>query len=220
MPYPTGQDLRDYVVSCGLILADPAQEDASETYIDYDTMQAAANADFEDLVSRTFIATEQTLYFNPGDFSKAGILMLYQDVVSVSSLTILGVSKSQGPTADYILGPKENAIQKRPYFQIRLNAPQYLYQLYPQQPNSVVVVAMCGYSTDVPANAFKAMLAQGAISIYPQLALMISGGLMLMNQKNTREEYSHYADQGPLSTERKAWEKTVATAQSYFGRTW
>lgn len=209
--YPNGDDLRDFITSAGLLLADPDKEEEWEAFVDWNSIQAAANESFETATGRKFLAQIATRSFR----APRGLhLSLGLDLVSLSALTVGGVALVAD--TDFFLGPDGQDLLGRPFFEIEFVRP---ILAAPTPPKPIAITGPWGFSVAVPEGAWNGMLQQAAVTVSPQLALSISQGLMVWARGDSREEYSHYLDQGPLSTETKRWQTNITASVAGYLRT-
>ena len=201
--YPQGPDLQGFLepvaAACRITLP---------TSIDYQQRIDQARQTFEQQIGRVLLATSQTRRFDPPT-NVRGIVDLRTDLVSVTSLTVQGAAKVEG--TDYLLEPYNSAQDGKPYRWIEfLSGIYWRFPLYVELRRSVVIVGMFGYALGVPTLGYDAILAQGAIDCYPDLALAISRGLQMKRQGDTEEMYARGKGNGPLFEEMISWQARVA----------
>lgn len=205
MPQPTGEDFANYLIGTGLLLTNETEE--WSRYIDLEKHVNAAYLNFQHLTGRKFIAVTETRRFDPPTNANQ-TLDLGADIVSVTSLTVNGVAKTEG--TDFLLSPQNNDKEGRPFFMVEFLTGVFTRPIPASQRRCVAINGAWGFSLDVDDLVAECIFAGASILAYPQLALAISKGVMLWADKNERVEFSHYADQGPLTSERKAWKETWA----------
>lgn len=126
-----------------------------------------------------FLAASATRYFDPPGGSPRGfaspkggsnVLRFDCGLVSLTSLSVAGVSKTQG--TDFWLKPANKAASGKPYEWAEFSAPLY------GKPNDVVVVGSWGYSATVPDDAWNAVLELAAAIAVAGPNVKASGGVL------------------------------------------
>lgn len=226
--YPTGDDLRAYVASLGVI--DPDELTDELDAMDPDAKVAAAREEFERRTGWTPSiedATDQTRYFDPpgpdglahswGAWRAGGQeLDLAADGPGLLSLTELrvGVSTQSDGDAlveneDFFLKPYNAALNGRPFESVLFAS------VRGGAPRSIRIAGRWGFGARVPEDVWQAVLHQAAFLCYPEIALAISRGLY--SSKDQDHEVRYGSARGPaVSEESRDWrDRFEATVSRY-----
>ena len=205
--YPDGTALQDFLqpVADALRVTLPAG-------IKYQSRIDSAKQKFEGVIGRRILATTQTRSFDP-PISPRLLLDLRTDLLSVSSLTIQGVA--QVAATDYWLEPFDAPQDGKPYRRVEFAVARWGWAGPPITAalrRCIVITGSWGYSATVPDQVYDAILAQGAIDCYPELALAVSRGLQMKREGDVEAMYARGKGNGPLFEEMSAWQLRVADA--------
>ncbi len=203
--YPDGTALQDFLqpVADALRITLPAG-------INYQSRIDSARQKFEGQIGRRILATTQTRSFDP-PISPRLLLDLRTDLLSVSTLTVQGVA--QVADTDYWLEPFDATQDGKPYRRVEFAVARWGYAGSPITAalrKCIVIAGLWGFSATVPDQGYDAILAQGAIDCYPELALAVSHGLQMKREGDVEAMYARGKGNGPLVEEMTAWQGRVA----------
>ncbi len=201
---PDAEDLRAFLGPVMIVLGRnlPAT-------IDYQTRIDAARNYIEGQIGRTLLPSTQTRKYDPPTNVRA-TLDLQADFLSISSLTVQG--KAFVADTDYILEPYNADVDGKPFRWIVFLQPTWPFPILLAQRRSVVITGVVGMAATMQAQAWDAILCQGAINCYPELALSISRGRQMQKEGDVEEMYARGQNTGPLLEEREAWALRVSQA--------
>lgn len=209
--YPTGTDVSTALVAAGVISTMPTEQDK---LLMLDTFAGDAKIAWEDATGwHPFLAdtatSSRTFYPqgpNKGEDlygTRMGgdrVMRLHDGLLSCTSLTI-GISPSDAGTLltehdDYYLEPVEAAIKHRPYEHIRFAARMW------GLPESVEIVGRWGFWSEVPEDAWLAILYRGMMSAIDMVAAGMTGGA---TQIKLGESTFVFSDKGAFTAQKTAW---------------
>lgn len=211
--YPTAGDLVNFLKAAGF------QDAAGDGFAALDPagkVQAAIDAWEEAADWLPFLSpgVVQTRTFDPpgpparrGGFSSlrggGTRLFLGAGLLTPPVVTVAGVQYEAG--FQYLMRPDNAPLKGKPYTWI-----EFLVAVQ-GRAGDIAVSGVWGYSLSVPAQAWTAILAQSTALCAPQLALLVSRGVIERKAGDEMEKYSA-AGVTPLSAERGMWEAQFAEA--------
>lgn len=146
MPYPTGTDLADYLVSIGVI--DSVPGDLTR----YNEIMEAAWQGFEkDTNWAPFLNEDdepETKYYDPNGGNQ---LVIPEGIIVLDSVTVNDVEKTEG--TDYWLKPANSTPKTVIQFRSCISG----------LPNTIEVSAQYGYTDTLPSLVKNGLLAKGAV---------------------------------------------------------
>lgn len=214
MTYPVGDELAEFLVSCGMLsngLTD------IQKFIDFDGAMSAASAEFERLTGYLpFLSsgTEQTRVFDgPG----CSLLQLRSGLLSMSSLVINTVTYTVNQ--QFVLQPTDAPERGLPYtyldfgsgwnsgdwnigseFQLGAGSLVGLGTLGSGR-RAISVTGVWGFCLTLPADVRQALLSWGAARVAPRLMHSITGGLKQQKAGNDSWTWS----ESMFSAQINAW---------------
>lgn len=209
--YPTATDLQTYVTDSGL---------TAPTNFDFQSKVDSAVKEWEERTGWfPFLAQkgDETFkldqtdrgwgwgtgwgYFGGGFGTwRAGtrILDLECGVLSITSMSINGVYLKEG--CDYRLLPLNARRQGWPFTCIDFMGYSFAWSI--AGASEVTIVARCGFCTELPADAWQAILRRAFAEAVPQLSMNISGGLLERRRGDEQQRFGGPGNASPLAKER------------------
>lgn len=155
MPFPTGAELAQFLVDAGVLASVPGDLDL------YESIAEQSRLEFErDTGWSPFLATGETRYWDPNGTT---LLDPGVGILSVACLELGG--EEQTLNSDYWLLPYNGF----PKTLIRFASP------LAGEPRSVSIVGTFGYASEIPQDAYRAVITHGAA--LATAVLYGSGGL-------------------------------------------
>ena len=187
MPYPTSDDLRQYLNSASL-LSDST--DASVVAgLKLDVCISAAIKNFESDAGRTMIAVQQTRKFDPPKWGTK-VLNLNADLASGSSFTVSIAGSTKTKDTDYYMIPSTSEYDGNPYAAIEFPVPWTNYSI---ARKAIQITGYWGFAADIPNDAYIAILAGGAALAVPAIQRAVSQGLIERKEGDTDYKYAENA---------------------------
>ena len=152
MAYPTATNLRDHLVTVG-ILADASDPLAAE--LNLDLKVAAAISWIESLTHRKFSSTSSVRYFDAPKYG-GDTLHFDDDLLSVSSVTLDGQVLVDGTNYDLL------PYNETPKYGLKFITIPVIDSLWGVAQKSVAVSGTWGVAANCPADIFQAILILGA----------------------------------------------------------
>lgn len=160
-----------------------------------------------------FLAGTQTRYFDPpGPLRSPGmlgggfVLRLSNGLVSVSSLTIAGVSKTAD--TDFFLKPYNAPNDFKPYERIKFACAVY------GQPKSIVITGAWGYGAAIPDDAWLGVLDLACAMCRPEVDMALTPGAVI--KWNIRDKGETLSENATKAL--NEWVETANTAIRLFLR--
>lgn len=218
--YPDNDDLNEFLAAAGF--ADRSGQDFAGLDLP-NKIQAAIDAWEQGSEWLPFLSpgvVQTRLFDPPGPPARRGDafsslrgggtrLFIGAGLLALSSVAVAGAEYVQG--VQFVLRPDNAALKGKPYTFIEFLVPPLA------RMGDVAVAGVWGYSLSVPAQVWTAILAQAAALCAPQLALLVSRGLV---ERKSGDEMEKFAVSGltPIAAERRMWEAQFAQALEDFGR--
>ncbi len=217
-----GSDVQNHVLSLGVTTSLSTGNWGS---IDFDNAARVAVATIEEMIGRKFTpgATPSARLFDPPSNPNKGVISLRTDLCSASSVTITGGGSAMVLNTDFFLGP-DNSDQmlnsegiSLPWSWVEFLNYLPFGNLYTSRKTISITGLWC-YATVVPETVWKAELAQAMKTIYPEMAMHISKGLLMWREGDVQEEYGRGVGSGPFATEKLIWDGLIQNAASGYKR--
>ena len=130
-------------------------------------------------------------------------------LLTPSAVSVAGVAYDAG--VQYVLRPDNASLKGRPYTSLEFLVPPLA------RMGDVAVSGVWGYCLACPARVRGAVLAKAAALCAPQLALLISRGLV---ERKAGDEAERFSASGvtPIAAERRMWEAEFDRAVLDLGR--
>lgn len=218
--YPTAAQIEGFIASLGILSSDDLT--ALLVNLDLAAIAEAAQSAWEaDTGWRPFLrdASPVSRRFDPPGPNRtwwlrggAHRLELGAGLLEATAF-VTGYSASDAGDAvtvedDYWLLPVNAAIEGLPYTTI-----DFLPAAW-GMPQSVRITGYWGYSATIPADAWAAILRQGALLAYSEITLQRTGGMVGWSEADVKEQY----DLTPLEKHREAWQNQWERAVSRYRR--
>lgn len=217
-----GTDVQNHVLSLGIT---PSLSSGNWGSIDFDNAARVAVSTIEEMVGRRFTpgATSSARLFDPPTNPNKGVISLRADLCSSSPPTITGGGNPMVLNIDYYMGPP-NADQmissegiSQPWSWVEFLNYLPFGNLYTSRKTISITGLWC-YATVVPEVVWKAELAQAMKTIYPELAIHVSKGVLMWREGDVQEEYGRGVGTGPFAMEKLTWDKLVQNAVDSYKR--
>lgn len=207
--YPVGSDLQAFLVA--------ATFDVTAIAPLLDDAMSGAVAEFERRVQRRMLAdtSPSARTFDPPD---NGDEIRIDDLASTPSIAYQPAGNAAIPyvsLTDYWLLPQNapSMSPPEPYTRIRFRR-AWVSPLWPSDANSIQITGRWGYGASISPDVWNALLAQGALSLYPQLSQETFGGVSSWTRSGNTESYGV----DPLGKLRDAWEKKYEKTVTMYRR--
>ena len=139
-------------------------------------------------------------------------------VISISSIVIGGNGNPQQTLVegqDFDLLPRNAQRQGWPYSSLRLTNS---YALLGLTTTDIIVTAKCGFCTQVPTDAWKAILRHAAYGVAGQMSLSINQGVKAYKAGMVQEEYASGPMSGSIQSVAAKWDEDWHAAIAYYAR--
>lgn len=213
--YPTAAQINAYLLALGLFEADDlaALTDAVDLASIAEAVQAAWEADTG---WKPFLrdSSDVSRRIDPPGPNRRGLsrgaeqrLELESGLLAVTSF-VSGYSATDGGSAltleeDYYLYPANAGLDMRPWTAI--DFPGYQWGL----PQSLRITGRWGYAAQIPADAWQAMLRQGALLLISELSLNATGGVEAWTWADRQERFDTKAWEGYAERWQSQWRQAV-----------
>jgi hypothetical protein len=204
--YPVAADLLSFFTEAGFNTSG-----FSLAGINLTQAVAAGIARFESDTGRRFLgaAGEARTFDPPGNYR--GMLDLKADLISPTAVSLSGSALVSG--TDYRFLPQQAVQNVEPYDRIQL-ARLWWQPIYPTNWGALSITGTWAYGSQIPDDAWQAMLAGAALNRLPQIVNAALGGMIELKESDIAETYGPK----PFQTLREAWTEEYAAAVSRYRR--
>jgi len=200
MPYPTDQDVKDFLYGAGLVASPPTG--ASATWA-YGKAATAGRRRVENAAGRVFVAAAS--YAKEFDAPvNRGRRLHVPAFTAITSITYLGTAIQ---ASEYLAGPLNAADASplaRPFEYIDFFREWWAPVPWAQRAQ-LVVTATWAYASDVPDDVFQATCMAAGLSLWPQLVALKTRGMTAWQEAGVSQSYGAT----PFQSIKDDWEAEI-----------